>query len=264
MVSLWVPAATPGDETTTCGPSYQVKWFNPREAEDPPVEAWLVVTTPEGEEILRVTSEAWCPHTIAPLWCEDILKIGTHSLAYTIYSGGVHCCWDAYVVLLERPSRVLLKASLGNYFDLRPDQLDDTGPLELVSRSDLFAVFAGLPSFAAPFLPLVFVYNGESYVEATVRFPDYIRADLEDALLDLPGGRLEEKRGKALRAFGDYVLLGQDQWGLSDLKTRVSADVAEWLDNSAVEAIERIRHRYRFRSDKLDHWKSDPRPQAGW
>jgi hypothetical protein len=228
-----------------CG-DYQVRWYNPGVHEEFPVQARLVVTAHNGERIFEMGTDAWFPQTIQPLWCEDILRGGVPALAYTTYSGGAHCCWDVRVLPLEDSPRWLLSTNLGNVGELTPDQLDGAGPLELTTKSDVFAFFGDLPSFVSPYLPLVFAYDGKAYAEATVQFPDHISADLEDALADLSGRLFEERAGKALRALGDYVLLGQEEKGLTDLKARVSGDVAAWLDEYSPTAVMRVKKRYNF------------------
>jgi hypothetical protein len=226
-----------------CG-KLRVEWFNRTADAVLPGEFTLIVTGEGGVEILRVVEEAWMPPALEVLWCRDILGNGIPALTYTTFSGGARCCWDVKVVLLETPPRWLLRRNLGNFSNLVPRQLDQGGPLELVTKSDIFFGLADLPSFAAPFLPLVFSYDGEIYTEATRRFPDHIRADLETALLDLSEGSFVERTGKALRVLGDYVLLGEIEQGLADLRARVSGDVSLWLDKHASEAITRLNERF--------------------
>jgi len=226
-----------------CG-KLRVEWFNPTTDTILPGKSTLIVTAEDGVEILRVVEEAWMPCALEVLWCRDILGNGAPVLAYTTFSGGARCCWDVKVVLLEMPPRWLLRRNLGNVSNLAPRQLDHGGPLELVTRSNVFFGVADLPSFAAPFLPLVFSYDGEVYTEATRRFPDHIRADLETALLDLSEGSFVERTGKALRVLGDYVLLGEIEHGLADLRARISGDVTLWLDKHVSEVITRVDERF--------------------
>lgn len=214
-------------------------------------ETSLSVETKTGNRIFHIIQKTASPVSINPLWCVGLIGNGSISLAFTIFSGGAHCCWKAFVILLGDPPKTLLEVDLGNYFDLSFKQLDSTQHLELLTKSDIFAYFGGLPSYVTPFLPVVYAFDGNKYLEMTVRFPEVIKADLDQALKDLNGSRLEQKVGKALRALGDFVLLGDYEPGIIELKARVSDDVARWLDKHADKAFNRIKNNYRELSDNI-------------
>jgi hypothetical protein len=228
----------------TCG-QFHIKWSDPDFDKNFSTEATLVVETKHGDKILEVSEKVLSPQTVQFLWCKELLDEGTPVIAYTVYSGGAHCCWNTNVVLLSQPSRWLLRVSL-SWGDLLAEQLDNAGPLELVTKMNVFAGINNLPSYAKPFLPMIFAYDGKRYMEATRRFPDYISADLENAMVDLDAKSFEERVGKALRVLGDYVLLGQKEKGLVEIKAKVSDDVAVWLDKYAAEAVKCVKYRYGF------------------
>ncbi len=108
-----------------------------------------------------------------------MLGDGSVALGYAFFSGGAHCCSTVTVVTLGAQGRQLLQAELGNAGGLKPVQLGDDGPLQLLSASDVLAYFDDLSFVASPFLPLIFRYDGSRYVEATGAYPAYLRAQLD-------------------------------------------------------------------------------------
>jgi hypothetical protein len=249
--------------SATCG-RYAVSWSNTA-----PGAPGVV-----GQSAIRVLDEAagatWSisqpsaapSETLEPLWCGDVLGDGSVALGYSHYSGGAHCCTTATVVTLGDLGRQLLQVELGNAGGLEPVQLGDGGPLQLVSESDVFAYFDDLSFVASPFLPIVFRYDGSGYVEATSDYPDYLRAQLDEALGQLgtlpaqipaqggPGlslARLEHE-SVALRAFGLYALLGDAPSGQASLERRLSPAVAGWLSANAGDALAALQQHY-----QLDH-----------
>ncbi len=224
--------------TAECG-EFTVEWSAP--AGKLPADATLVVSDADGTPVLEVTKRATPGRflQINPLWCGDLLGDGGMVIGYHLFTGGAHCCFTAEAFELGEKPRRILEADLGNAERLMPEELDGAPPLELVSLSDLFAYFDALAFAFSPFLPLVFAYDGERYAEATR--PDHVRADLEEALVSLDQalqGRpsFELVAGHALRAFADYVLLGEAAEGLADLRARVPERVAAWLDRHAARA----------------------------
>jgi len=193
---------------------------------------------------------------LIPLWCGDLLGDGSEVLGYELFSGGAHCCFSVSVVPLSPGADHLLDVDLGNGGLTAPDQLDGGGPLELVGGSDVFAYFDDLSFAASPFLPLVYAYDGQDYVEATRQFPallrDHIRqaeADLSEVVArpadpDVPKQfRFQEQESVALRLYGLHVLLGDPDQALADLESRVSPEAANWLAanaSAASDAMSRV------------------------
>lgn len=229
-----------------CG-QFRIKWFYYQQIKDSPLNGVLIVETKNDSTILEVSEEVFPNQKIQFLWCKDLLGEGTPVISYTVYTGGAHCCWNGNVVMLSQPPRWLLQVSL-SWGDLLAEQLDNTDPLELITKTRVFDMINELPSYTQPFLPLIFLYNGKYYVEATCRFPKFIRADLEKVQKSLCGQTFEERAGKALGAFGNYILLGEADEGLKKIKRMVSPDVAVWLEKHEAEAIECVKHRYGLNS----------------
>jgi hypothetical protein len=231
-----------------CG-DYEINWFNPGLKAKLPADARLVVSGEGGGPVLSDDEPIEFGHYVAlsPTWCGDVLGDGATVFAHTAFSGGAHCCFTMYVTRLE-DSQELLEASLGNAAGLEPNQLDGGGALELVGLSDVFAYFDGLGFAGAPFLPLVYSFDGEQYVEATRRFVDHVSKDLEASLneLDSAVATSDTPRIKtfALWAYGDYILLGEATDGLNDVKARVPDGIDAWLERHAERAVKLINERY--------------------
>ena len=143
-----------------------------------------------------------------------------------------------------------------------PQQLDGGGPLELPASSDVFAYFADLSFAASPFLPMIFVYDGTSYVEATSQFPDLLGVDRDQADADLaeavarpvpanepPQLAYQEQESVALRLYGLHVLLGDADQALPSIQGRVAAPAAAWLAANAAAARDAMASRYTLGGD---------------
>jgi hypothetical protein len=234
--------------SVVCG-DYEINWFNPGPKAKLPADATLVVSGEAGDPVLADDEPIEFGHYVAlsPTWCGDVLGDGGTVLAHTTFSGGAHCCFTMYVTRLE-DSHELLEAHLGNAAGLEPNQLDGGGPLELVGLSDVFAYFDGLGFAGAPFVPLVYSFDGEEYIEATRRFVEHVGKDLDVALAELDSavatGDTPRIKTFALWAYGDYVLLGQVADGLSDVKARVPDAIDAWLERNAGRAVKLINERY--------------------
>jgi hypothetical protein len=242
-----------------CG-GYAVSWENlPPSAPGSTGQDTIRVVEATTGTASSITQPSAAPSEILePLWCGDPLGDGSVALAYAHYSGGAHCCTTATVVTLGDQGRQLLQVELGNAGGLKPVQLGDGGPLQLLSESDVFAYFDDLSFVASPFLPLIFRYDGTRYVEATSAYPDYLRTELDQALGQLgslpaqvpsrgaPGSSLAqlEHESGALRAFGLYALLGDEQAGRASLERRLSPAVAGWLSANAGDALAALQQHY--------------------
>ncbi len=247
--------------SAACG-RFTVSWANtaPTAPGSMGQDTMRVVDTTTGTASSVSQPSAAPSETLEPLWCGDVLGDGSVALAYAHYSGGAHCCTTATVVTLGDQGRQLLQVELGNAGGLKPVQLGDGGPLQLVAESDVFAYFDDLSFVASPFLPLVFRYDGGGYVEATSDYPNYLRAQLDEALGQLgmlpaqipaQGGpdlaRLEHE-SVALRAFGLYALLGDAPSGQASLERRLSPAVAGWLSANAGDALAALQQHYQLDS----------------
>ncbi|MBV9358682.1 MAG: hypothetical protein JO023_24505 [Chloroflexi bacterium] len=248
--------------SAACG-RFTVSWANaePRTPGSTGQDTIRVVDTTTGTTSSITQAAAAPSETLQPLWCGDLLGDGSVALGYAHYSGGAHCCTTATVVTLGDPSRQLLQVELGNAGGLKPVQLGDGEPPQLLSESDVFAYFDDLSFVASPFLPLIFRYDGTQYVEATSANPEYLRGQLDQALAQLgtlpaqvpsrggPGSagvglaQLEHE-SVALRAFGLYALLGDEQAGQASLERRLSPAVADWLSANAGDALAALQQRY--------------------
>jgi hypothetical protein len=241
--------------SASCG-GYSVRWDNPAidfgAPPADPVWATLEVAGPDGSTVLHEQVQANLNERLFAELCGDLVRQGGTALLYTTYSGGAHCCSTAFLVSLEPTPRPLLRYELKNAGGMEPRQLDDGGPLELTSGSDLFAYFDDLPYAASPFLPLAFAYDPQrgEYVEATRQFPTLIQADLDRTLQDLDSAvqRGEDpivQRSLGLKGFAEFALLGRPDEGLSEVKTHVGPDAAAWLDAHRAEALDLLAHTYR-------------------
>jgi hypothetical protein len=209
----------------------------------------LRATAPDRRVVLELTRSLAPGERLMPRWCGDLLGDGTQVLAFEIFSGGAHCCFTATIVALQPGGRELLHVALGNGGLGQPQQLGDSGPLEVITSSDVFAYFDDLSFAASPFMPLIFAYNGSQYVEATRQFPDELSADIDgaDAALDQALQRrpkapaalqYQEQESIALRLYGLHVLLGDADAALPRIQARVAPAVAAWLAANAPAALD--------------------------
>ena len=233
-----------------CGPQ-QVSWSDGTlrsETSDGSVVADLSQTLGPGERLI-------------PLWCGDLLDDGGYELGVEKFSGGAHCCFSVSVVQLDKGGTHLLDADLGNGGLGTPAQLDGSGPLELVGTSDVFAYFDDLSFVASPFMPLVYAYDGQQYVEATRQFPDRIRAEIDQANAALPVAvsrpippnqparvEFQEQESIALRLYGLHVLLGDQDAALPQIVAQLSPLAADWLNANAPAAAAAMANVYSLSS----------------
>jgi hypothetical protein len=241
----------------TCG-DYLVSWDNKRSFEvTAPGSATLRATTPYGQTAFDLTRRLAPGERIIPLWCGDLLGDGTQALGYAAYSGGAHCCFTSTIVNLDAGGQPILDADFGNGGLNMPQQLDGGGPLELPAQCDVLAYFDDLSYAASPSLPMVYAYDGTSYVEATRHFPDRLESEIDTAQADLadavarpipadapPAVAYQEQESVALRLFGLHVLLGDADQALPAIQTNVAPPVAEWLAANAPAASDAIAARY--------------------
>ena len=253
-----IQAFSPDDSgSAQCG-AYAVSWNNERSFTfGTPGRVTLSATDADGNLVLDLSHELSVAEKLIPRWCGDILGDGSQALGMEEFSGGAHCCFSASVVLLQPDGRRLLDADLGNGGLGRPEQLNESGPLQLPAGSDVFAYFDDLSFAASPFLPQVFVYDGTEYVEATRQFPDMLRADIRQTESDLTAAvarpvspqvprafMYQEQESVALRLYGLHVLLGDAEQALPAIQARVAPPVASWLAAHAAEAADLLAQRY--------------------
>jgi hypothetical protein len=259
--SLHLLAGEPSG-SATCG-AYLVSWANMTSFDaNAPGSVTLRATMADGAVVVDLSHPLAPGERVIPLWCGDLLGDGSEVLGVEQFSGGAHCCFSATLVNLDPSGRHLLDADLGNGGLQMPQQLDEGGPLELPASSDVFAYFDDLSFAASPFLPMVFAYDGTSYVEATRQFADLLNADRDQAEADLaeavarpvppdepPQLVLQEQESVALRLFGLHVLLGDADEALPDIESRVAAPVAAWLAANAPAARDAMASRYTLTPD---------------
>jgi hypothetical protein len=244
--SLTMLATDQDNGSAACGPD-QVSWTNMRSfTANVQGSATLHATAADGASLVDLQLPLDPGAKLIPLWCGDVLGDGSQVLGYETFSGGAHCCFSVTVLRLQPGAAHLLDVDLGNGGLSQPRQLDGSGALELVGSSDVFAYFDDLSFAASPFLPLVFAYDGQRYVEATRRFPDLLSTQLDQANAELaeavarpapaqlpPALRYQEQESLALRIYGLHVLLGDPDTALADLQARVAPLVASWLAANA-------------------------------
>jgi hypothetical protein len=235
-----------------------VSWNNERSfSVATPGRVTLNATDADGNLVLDLSHELSVAEKLIPRWCGDIIGDGSQALGMEDFSGGAHCCFSASVVLLQPDGRRLLDVDLGNGGLGHPEQLNESGPLQLPAGSDVFAYFGDLSFAASPFLPQVFVYDGTEYVEATRQFPDLLRADIRQTESDLTQAvarpassqvprafMYQEQESVALRLYGLHVLLGDAEQALPGIQARVAPPAATWLAAHAAEAADRMAQRY--------------------
>jgi hypothetical protein len=241
---------------TQCG-DVLVRWSSVRSNDfRVPGSATLTANAADGELLFNLALTLDPGEGLIPLWCGDLLGDGSQVLGYETFSGGAHCCFSATVVRLTPGAPHLLDVDLGNGGLVLPAQLDG-GALELPATSDVFANFDGLSFAASPFMPLVFAYDGSTYVEATQLFPDRIRAEVAQAELELaeavqrgvPVGEpaqfaYDEQKSIALRLFGLHVLLGDADTALPTILASTPQPVAAWLAANAQAAKAKLAQVY--------------------
>jgi hypothetical protein len=243
-----IPDQVPG--SITCH-GFEIAWRNP-----PAGPAVVTVTNEQGAVVFEHAQEGFpigrrthYQGFMTPTYCGDILGDGTPVLIVSNYEGGAHCCTEDVVVILgSKKAETVLTAPLGNALGVKPAQLDE-GPMELVSESDVFAYFDGLAYIVSPFLPLVYEFDGRTFVEATRKHPAFVRQHLQSSWEQLRAaqrGRYHwtAEAGAALGVLGDYLLLGAESRGLSQLQQEVSPRVARWLARYAPEAKALLQERF--------------------
>jgi hypothetical protein len=262
--NLVEPLPIEDNGSAACG-RYLVRWQNQSPPNfQTPGSATLQATAPSGQLIVDLSWPLAPGEKVIPLWCGDLLGDGRQALGYELFSGGAHCCFTATVVLLEPGAPHLLDAELGNGGLVQPTQVDGSGPIELPATSDVFAYFDDLSFAASPFLPLVFAYDGNRYIEATRQFPDLISGQLAQAEADLqsavarqvpasPSSQFayQEQESTALRLYALHVLLGDADQSLPGIQTQVSPPVAAWLTANQQAALDALGQVYSLEGDAV-------------
>jgi hypothetical protein len=199
---------------------------------DPP--ASLTVRAQDGTAVHTWTApDIWSYAQVA--WCRDVLGDGTKQLAYSVTSGGQHCCWTFVVLQLGSPVRELLRADLLDAFAAVPKQLDGSGPLELVAPDYRLEYLGDVPFVDTDPFPRIWAYRGGRYVEATRSFPAYLKADQKKSLAELAKLRREPGcatdpyclKGWGLNFVAVSVLLGQPTSAISRLP--LSLALRRWM-----------------------------------
>jgi hypothetical protein len=259
----------PADDSGSvqCGPD-QVTWSNMRSfSVDVPGAATFQATAPDGSVVVDLAQPLVPGEKLVPLWCGDLLGDGSQVVGLETFSGGAHCCFSVSVVRLAPGASHLLDADLGNGGLDLPQQLDGTGALELVGSSDVFAYFDDLSFAASPFMPLVYAFDGEQYVEATRQFPDRIQAEIDQAEAALTEAvarptppntparfRYQEQESVALRLYGLHVLLGDADAALPLIQRQVAPPVASWLATNAPAAEAAMANVYNLSASSPTSW----------
>jgi hypothetical protein len=189
---------------------------------EPP--ASLTVQAQGGTAVHTWTApDIWSYAQVA--WCRDVPGDGTKQLAYSVTSGGEHCCWTFVVLQLGSPVRELLRADLLDAFAAVPKQLDGGGPLELVAPDFRLEYLGDVPFVDTDPFPRIYAYRGGRYVEATRSFPAYLKAVQKKSLGDLAKLRREPGcatdphclKGWGLHYVAVSLLLGQPTSAISRL-----------------------------------------------
>jgi hypothetical protein len=258
--TLWAPVAaadpdpaaiqmlgTDRNGSATCG-SLTLTWSSPSLAlPGQPVDTSIRAVDPAGQTITDLhdmldMGDAY----FAPVWCGDILGDGNQVLRYFTSTGGAHCCNTEHLVLLDGSGRHLLDRPFGDGGLTMPVQLDGTGPLELPAVQ-ILSYFGGLSFVSSPKVPLVFAYNGSSYVEATRQFPSVIAEAVSTTDADLNrvrGQSADAQEEPAMQLYALHVLLGDADKVLPSIKSRLSPSAAAWMDAHAAEARDVVANVY--------------------
>ncbi|MCH8179101.1 MAG: cytochrome P450 [Proteobacteria bacterium] len=222
-----------GDGPGRCG-DFLLTWSNPSAADLSPLGSTVDIVDSLGNLVLQITAAEY----LYPAWCGDLIGDGSTVLGYSREWKPATCCSWGEVIPIEPFPRWHI--TVEDAYAPEPVQLDDSGPLELIGVSPVLRYCCGLPGYVAVGTPVVYAYDGERYVEATRRYPEFIRADLAHILEPLRERQaavfFEERAALALSALGDYILLGETREGLIKLKAIVQPDVAAWLDEIVAEA----------------------------
>jgi hypothetical protein len=199
---------------------------------DPP--ASLTVLAEDGTAV-----HTWTAPDIASsasvYFCRDLLGDGTKQLAYSVFSGGAHCCYSFVVLRLGNPVTELLRTDLLDAGGATPSQLDGSGPLELVTDDYRLEYLGDVPFYFTSTFPRIWAYRDGRYVEATRDFPAYLRADQKRSLKQLASeGRQAwcTSDPNCLRAWGLHfvavsLLLGQPTSVISRLPVKLA--LRRWM-----------------------------------
>ena len=234
------PSATPRVETseTTCD-GYTVRVVTRPDAYDdqtPPPDppASITVLAEDGTTVHAWTApDIWSFAEVA--FCRDLLGEGTSQLAYSLYSGGMHCCYTFVVLRLGNPVQELLRADLLDTPAVTPRQLDRDGALELVARDFRLEYLGGVPFVDTSPFPRIWAFRDGGYVDATRAFPAVLKADQKASLRELtrlrsqPGCTSDPYclKGWALHFVAVSVLLGQPTSVISRLPLDLS--LRRWM-----------------------------------
>jgi hypothetical protein len=225
------------NETTCDGYTVRVvtrpdAYDDPPPVPDPP--ASLTVLAEDGTAVHTWTApDIWSFARVA--FCEDILGDGTKQLAYTVFTGGAHCCYTLAVLRLGNPVAELLRADLLDSGGATPQQLNGKGPLELVAADYRLEYLGDVPFADTSTFPRIWTFRDGRYVEATREFPAYLRADQKASLKVLAKVRTQawcRSDPNCLRAWGLHfvavsLLLGQP----TSVISRLPVDLAlrRWM-----------------------------------
>jgi hypothetical protein len=111
-------------------------------------------------------------------WCFDLTGDGTPELLVTETSGGAHCCHTYRVISLGATPELILEFPAGNAWLEGPENLDGTGPYELVGRDDFLTADASASPYAETyFVPVVFALEKGKYVRRTRRFKRFLEKE---------------------------------------------------------------------------------------
>lgn len=175
---------------------------------------------------------------------EDLTGDGMPELLIETYSGGAHCCFEAFVFSLGHRVENLLHFLGGSARLEKIENLDESPAKELISFDDSPAYFPGLSYASSPSLPIVLCLAGVNYVDCTERFPQLVEPEIVAARKALAEATSSEaRRSAALRLLALHILLGREQEGWQVVEREGGSSVSEWLRSQRAELSARLQQR---------------------
>lgn len=146
----------------------------------------------------------WVPGTLL-----DVDKDGYEDLVLKGFSAGAHCCHTYQIYSL---GKVLKKLGDLKLFDcgeqIKLQDLDGQGPLEIITCNARFAYLKGIPYSASPLPPQVFGIVGGSYKNLDKQYLQIFDADIAEQKKTLAEGY---DQTAVIQIVLDYLLSGREE-----------------------------------------------------
>ncbi|QFP77204.1 hypothetical protein [Deinococcus sp. AJ005] len=135
-------------------------------------------------------------------FCRDVTGDGVPEAMLAQFSGGAHCCFTHTLYSLSNPPRRILHVFSADTDTLLPQQLNGSGPLELLGGDWRFAYAYDLPFADSPALWRIYSNIGGQYVDNSRAYPGVL-------LRDVGQPAAAARPGQALYDYASLLAAGQ-------------------------------------------------------